>query len=160
WPHLGNVIAGNQGPGVEVFGTTSVELTTIDSNLIGVNSSGGEAVPNSGPGVRIERSESVRVGQRGAGDHVGHPNVISGNQGGGIELVTSDMTNVIGNLVGTGSNGALPIPNAGFGISISGGTDVHIGGGLAGQGNVISANGGDGLRIGGDDATGTPAVRV
>jgi len=159
WPDTGNVIAGNQGPGLSIFGRTGV-LTTVDSNLIGVNSSGGESVPNAGPGVLIERAESVRVGQRIAPGHIGDPNVISGNQGGGIQVVTSEMINVFGNLIGTGSNGALPVPNNGPGISISGGTDVHLGGGLEGQGNVISANNGDGVVIKGDDATGTPVVRA
>jgi hypothetical protein len=160
WPSTGNVIAGNGGAGVAVYSPAGGALTTVDSNLIGVNSSGGEAVPNAGPGVLIENAESVRVGQRIAPGHIGNPNVISGNQGGGIRIVTSNMTNVFGNLIGTGSNGALPVPNNGPGVSISGGADIHFGGGLEGQGNVISANNGDGVVVKGDDATGTPVVRA
>jgi hypothetical protein len=160
WPSTGNVIAGNLGAGVEIYRPAGGVLTTVDSNLIGVNSSGGEAVPNGGPGVLIENAESVRVGQRIAPGHIGNPNVISGNQGGGIRVITSDMTNVFGNLIGTGSNGAIPVPNIGPGVSISGGTDTHVGGGVEGQGNVISANNGDGVVVRGDDATGTPAIRV
>ena len=161
WPSTGNIISGNQGPGVQVGASSpGTEQATLDSNLIGVNASGGEAVPNAGPGVVILRAESVRVGQRIAPGHIGDPNVISGNQGGGITIITSDMTNVFGNLIGTGSNGALPVPNNGPGVSIIGGSDAHIGGGVEGQGNVISANTGDGVVIRGDDVTGTQAERV
>jgi hypothetical protein len=160
WPSTGNVIAGNGGPGVHVVAVRNEPGTTVDSNMIGVNSSGGETVPNSGPGVLIEHSESTRVGQRIAADHQGDPNVISGNQGPGVQIVNSDMTNVFGNLIGVGSNGAQPAPNQGPGVVVQGGADAHVGGGLAGQGNVISSNTDDGVQVRGDDATGTPAVRV
>jgi hypothetical protein len=160
WPSTGNVIAGNQGPGVSIGGVGPGPGTTVDSNLIGVNSSGGESVPNTGPGVFVLDSESTRIGQRVAADHQGDPNVISGNQGGGVVVQNSDSTNVFGNLIGVGANGALPVPNIGHGILIMGGADTHVGGGLVGQGNVISSNTGDGVRIRGDDASGTPAVRV
>src|SRR4029079_12280243 len=104
------------------------------SDLIGVNSSGGESVPNTGPGVFVLDSESTRIGQRVAADHQGDPNVISGNQGGGVVVQNSDSTNVFGNLIGVGANGALPVPNIGHGILIMGGADTHVGGGLVGQG--------------------------
>jgi parallel beta-helix repeat protein len=160
WPHGGNVIAGNQGPGVEVAAHSSSPNTTIDSNLIGVNESGGESVPNTGPGVRIFHSESVRLGQRVAPDHEGDPNVISGNQGGGVVVENSATTYVLGNLIGTGSDGQAPVGNLGAGVTVLGGHDTFIGGGIAGQGNVVSTNTGDGIQVRGDDATGTPASGV
>jgi hypothetical protein len=117
-------------------------------------------VPNQGFGVLVQHSESTRVGQRVAADHQGDPNVVSGNRDGGVAIVDSDMANVFGNLIGVGSNGALPVPNQGPGVSVAGGADSHIGGGLVGQGNVIASNTGDGVIVGSDPATGHSAVRV
>jgi hypothetical protein len=161
WPSTGNVISGNHGPGVEVgAGSPGTLRATLDSNLIGVNQSGGEVVPNTGPGLLIINVESARVGQRVAQDHQGDPNVISGNQGGGVQVFDSSMVNLFGNLIGTAADGHSPAGNLGSGIWVSGSTDVHVGGGLDGQGSVIATNTGDGVVVEGDAAAGKASERV
>jgi parallel beta-helix repeat protein len=62
---------------------------------------------------------------------------------------------VQGNFIGTGPGGANPLPNGGAGIDIlAWATGNVIGGALAGQGNTIAHNGGDGVRVSGPDAVG------
>ena len=161
WPSTGNVIAGNLDSGIEIGAQNpGTSGATVDSNLIGVNASGGEVVPNGGPGVLVVHADSVRIGQRVTQDHQGDPNVISGNEGAGLLIWDSSSTNVFGNLVGVGSNGTIPAGNQLSGVWVRGGSDVHVGGGIAGQGNVISTNAGDGVVVQGDDAAGIPANRV
>ena len=48
----GNVISGNDGPGVRIDGTGS-DYTSIGENLIGVAADGTTPLPNAGPGVEI-----------------------------------------------------------------------------------------------------------
>ncbi len=62
----GNLIGGNRGHGVRVFGSDN----TIASNQIGTSIAGTTALPNGGDGVRIERGAT--------GNLVGHADPVSG----------------------------------------------------------------------------------
>jgi hypothetical protein len=72
-------------------------------------------------------------------------------QGGSFEggpTATTSGNVVEGNLIGLGSDGSTPVANGGNGIMVSAGaTGNTIGGLLAGQGNTIGANKGNGVAI-------------
>jgi hypothetical protein len=85
------------------------------------------------------------------GTTAGAGNVISGNTGAGVMLSGSGTNNnlVEGNYIGTDPTGTSALGN-GEGVLILGGAiDNTIGGTIAGAGNVISSNSGDGVEIDG-----------
>jgi CSLREA domain-containing protein len=152
----GNLLSGNTFWGVQVFDTTSTG-NTIQGNLIGTTASGTAALGNGftgfGGGIQVSDAPSTVIG----GGAAGARNVISGNGNDGIQVlgIGADSTQVKGNYIGLGSDGATDVGNAANGVllnetSFAGFlTGSAIGGTGAGEGNVISGNGGDGIRIDG-----------
>jgi CSLREA domain-containing protein len=128
-----NVISGNGDNGIEINDGTG---NTIAGNYIGLDVTGTAAIPNF-LGIRI-LSGSNTIGTTEA------RNVISGNDDDGIDIEASN-TVVHNNYVGTDATGLVGIGNAGFGIAGFFGTNLEIGGSDAGEGNVISFNGADGV---------------
>lgn len=112
--------------------------SVVEGNFIGTDVTGSLARPN-GAGVVATSSEN-RIG----GDTVAARNLISGNNGNGVGLSLRYATrNVVSrNLIGTTAAGNARLGNNYNGIYISAGAVMnHIGG------NVIAANGGDGVDI-------------
>ena len=154
-----NVISGNGGNGVELQGTGS-SGNTIEGNYIGTNDDGTAQVPNSGDGVLIDQGASndlVGGTSTSNGKLMGSGNLISGNTGSGVMIEgqgTADDT-VAGNFIGTDVTGTLALGNGGDGVTIEngashifiGGVDTNPGEALAGLGNLISANKGNGILI-------------
>jgi hypothetical protein len=116
---------------------------------------------NAGSGIFINSAPENTVG----GTTVAARNLISGNNGDGIEIdavadaVDLPNENVIsGNFIGTAANGAGVLGNSGNGIivragfgNVIGGTEGITAGGLcAGACNIISYNGARGIRLMGD----------
>ena len=134
-----NVISGNQGGGIASGGSGTGNL--IEGNYIGVDVSGIVALPNLAEGVNIGFN-SVTVG----GFETGSQNVIAGNSGDGI-LVFGDGSLIENNIVGLGADGSTPLGNGGNGVEVIG--LVTIGGSFAGARNIISANKGNGIALGG-----------
>jgi len=142
----GNVISGNSRSGVLVDANGS----TVQGNLVG----GDGALANALTGVVVAGSSNT-IG----GASVSLRNVVSGNLGSGIALGGSslllyELNLVQGNYIGTDVTGTSPLGNSGAGVRLSVGLSVpnrnHQIGGLADTpgappGNVISANGGDGI---------------
>ncbi|MGO9469517.1 MAG: beta strand repeat-containing protein [Isosphaeraceae bacterium] len=145
-----NVIAANQGDGIDILGGSSSNV--IQGNNIGVDAAGDAAAGNSGSGIVISGASNNTVGGSAAGD----ANVISGNQEAGV-LVSGVGTsgNVLeGNLIGTDVSGGFALGNASVGVEISdGATNNTIGGATAGSGNVISGNQSTGVYITGAGTT-------
>lgn len=84
------------------------------------------------------------------GTNYGNRNVISGNGRRGVNINGSNTTNniVSGNYIGTNTSGDDPLGNGRCGIGIEKGAKSNtIGGSSAGSRNVISSNGGNGIRI-------------
>jgi hypothetical protein len=134
-----NLISGNSGPGVYIngLGTTN---NSIVNNFIGVSASGAAALGNTSSGVKIE----------GAPGNAIVSNVISGNGQGGLVIGSggADNNSIIGNWIGTASNGSGPIPNDAYGIRVyTGGNGNQIGGANPGDGNVVAFNDGDGVIV-------------
>lgn len=123
------VFIGHESTGNEVYG-----------NLIGTNTAGNAAVPN-----------SVGITLVGHYNHIGGPgsgegNLISGNLGAGLLVSSSSESNWIqGNLIGSDATGAAAVPN-GVGIESEGSTST-IGGQWPGEGNLILGNLGDGINL-------------
>jgi titin len=75
--------------------------------------------------------------------------VISGNKVNGVRLSNNGTTGnlVQGNFIGTDASGSVALGNDQVGVYIDGAPGNVVGGAAAGAGNVISANGGDGVNI-------------
>jgi titin len=138
-----NVISGNSYNGIAILTVTDT-LNTICGNYIGTDVTGTKAIANTLAGVRIQGCSNV-VG----GVTAGSGNVISGNSQIGIWLVGSNGNaagNLVqGNLIGLDATGTNALGNGTAGIGISGAAANQIGGPAAGARNVISANGGWGI---------------
>jgi hypothetical protein len=113
--------------------------TDLVGNYIGTDATGSLARGNGGSGVLIISANNQVL-----------DNLISANQGDGIDLVGPSATgNLIqGNLIGTDAAGTADLGNDGDGIDITGEASANmIGGIMPGQGNVIAFNGGNGVLV-------------
>jgi hypothetical protein len=146
----GNVISGNWSNGIELAhavcngcstNTDPTRSHKIIGNKIGTNMAGTAALANNKDGIIISTGK-VTVG----GDTAAERNIISGNNKTGV-LVYADNSIIEGNYIGTNAAGTAAIPNTLHGVHLISTDNVRIGGTAAGTGNVISGNGGDGIRI-------------
>jgi hypothetical protein len=138
-PGAGNVIAGNDGDGINLF---SVNDVLVAGNFIGTDATGVTALPNTGNGVTAGNSGGPSDDTIG-GTAAAARNIISGNAENGVVVGNggdSDDDIVEGNYIGTDVSGETGLGNGDSGILISGRSNT-IGGTAAGAGNVISANG-------------------
>ncbi len=151
-PPLGNVISGNTIDGVALIGA-SVTNSRILSNKIGTNATGTAALANSGKGINIQDATGTLIGAANAG------NVISGNVTGGIDVTTGAGTKVQANFIGTDYTGSYQIANGGLHAlrftNFQGGIIGADGDGVNDEleGNVISGNTGNGIRLQGGSGT-------
>lgn len=147
-----NVISGNAQRGVAF---DNVDASTISGNYIGTDFLGTGDVNGWVNGVAQGQSGIIlRNGSSGntiGGTGAGARNVVSGNNHYGIELQNGTTVNnrVEGNYIGTTADGQSALGNYNGGMSFWGAGPGNVfGGGLAGAGNVTSANGGIGVLIG------------
>jgi hypothetical protein len=91
-------------------------------------------------GVFSDRGANF-IGAPGAGAR----NVISGNDKDGVEIFQGGSTKVAGNYIGVNAAGTAALGNSANGVLIFMSALNTIGGGIQGEGNVISANGRDGV---------------
>ncbi|MDW3179674.1 MAG: right-handed parallel beta-helix repeat-containing protein [Acidimicrobiia bacterium] len=156
----GNVISGNATDGIYIDGNNNAATTAnvIEGNLIGTDGTGTLERGNVRYGIRVDNAAtSTVIGGPGAG------NTISGNGDDGIYLSDSGTDNTIiqANHIGTNAAGDDAIPNGDRGVQIeSGASFTQVGGAGAGEGNVISANLGDGVIIADWLALGTTGTVV
>ena len=162
-PAQRNLISGNSssrgGGGVELqpndFGA-SLTGNLVQGNFIGTNAAGAAALGNKTFGVRLF-SFFAATGNVIGGVTAGARNIISGNNGHGVMIQSSTVTNnsVQGNYIGTDVTGAVALGNTSNGIytdagaNLVGGTDATDGA-LDGQvlaRNVISGNLQSGLQF-------------
>jgi parallel beta helix pectate lyase-like protein len=132
-----NVISGNGGNGVDVF--PDVSGLQVLNNYIGTNKEGDGDLGNGGVGIFVT-GPNTKIGRPGAG------NLISGNAGAGVRL-DSDGAVVQANLVGTKASGEAALGNEGAGVTGLDTFNPKIGGVDAGEGNLISGNGGWGIQL-------------
>jgi Domain of unknown function DUF11/FG-GAP-like repeat/Putative binding domain, N-terminal len=84
-PGAGNVISGNVGDGVQIFGTFTAsgvyQGNTIQGNMIGTDATGTNSVPNGGNGVLISTAATNNLI---GGSVPGQGNLIAHNTGNGV----------------------------------------------------------------------------
>ena len=119
--------------GISVDGASGLNFSDLY-----VGTDGSEDLGNGGAGIAIESGGNVIVWQ----------SVVSGNDGSGIDIrgsLSSD-NQVSASRIGTNASGTVAIPNGGDGITVR--SEANIIGGTE-FGNVISGNGGAGVRYSG-----------
>lgn len=151
----GNIFSGNTtGPGL-FMGFQNIENTTIQGNKFGVDITGTVAVPNGVGLITFTDIATTINGTIFGGSNAGEGNIVSANPGGGLGFQVNCNDSVIrGNFIGTDITGTVALGNGGGGLSIQGSNNI-IGGSTAGDRNIISNNGGNGIYIGQDSSNNT-----
>ena len=148
-PDARNVISGNGSHGVFVHDAFHHPTSNlVQGNHIGTDKGGRRALGNDLSGVYLLGVDGDVVGgtQQGAG------NVISGNKGDGVAVVGvyryyRSYARIEGNRIGTDASGGQDLGNGGNGVTISDSFNNVVGGAQQGAGNVISHNGGAGIKL-------------
>jgi parallel beta-helix repeat protein len=158
----GNLISGNALDGLNLRSVSSTN--SVVRNYIGTDATGRRPLGNGGDGIDVFDVTGLNVGPQ---FEVTQPppavinpagvgrNVISANGGHGARFgqtfPISNAWNVRRNFIGTDVTGAAPLGNAGSGIYVTA-RGFSIGGSngaVIHEGNVISANRGDGITVDG-----------
>jgi Ca2+-binding RTX toxin-like protein len=146
-----NIISGNNTFGVQLTGSGTTG-NVVQGNYVGTNVSGTLAVANP-VGVVLQAGAA---GNSIGGTAAGAGNVISGNSGDGIDLLSGPNL-VAGNYIGTTASGGTLLANAADGVYVTSANNT-IGGTTAAARNVIGGNGyfagKSGIEITGAAATG------
>ncbi len=159
-PTLSNVISGNGGNGIGVYGSRG---NRIAMNNIGTDATGTLKRGNGKSGILLTQGASGNMigGQATNGNNptggvfVRPPqgNLISGNKANGVLINKGATQNMLsGNFIGTSASGNSRLGNAQDGVAILGANGNQLIGCTFQQSpfvfyNVISGNGGNGLRI-------------
>lgn len=134
---LRNIISGNSVHNVLIEGN-GANSNKIYGNYIGTSKDGQTAVkPTTTTGVRIEGSSSNRIGTSAPNSG----NVISG-QTKGVHVIgpNASLNVIMGNLIGTDSNGTGLIGNTDSGVILQEAQFCNVGGSSSVMRNVISGN--------------------
>lgn len=141
----GLVINRFRGPQIELGSGAS--STWIRGSFFGVNARGTDPAAAGGvsnDGIDVESSDNLIGGQARA-----HRNLISGNNGDGVEIDSGGSGTVVRrNLIGTGRGGTGDVGNGANGVLVDGSSSNTVGGG-----NVISGNEGHGVHLAGTSNT-------
>ena len=147
----GNVISGNGQEGIWLAGNNgSVIGNVVQGNFIGLNATGAGGLGNVGAGIGVSGAAKNQIG----GTTAAARNVISANGNsssglGGVFFVGAGTTGnqLQGNYIGTDSSGTMALGNVNDGVYLQQAAANYIGGSAAGAGNLISANGVDGIYL-------------
>ena len=144
-PGAGNVVSGNGGNGVNLFGAT-VTGNLIQGNRIGTDPEATTAIGNAFDGIAVFESGLNTIGGPGFAR-----NIISGNTASGISIAggSADGNVVQNNLIGTNNSSTSGIANRQHGVRVNGAPNTML------AGNVISGNLQGGISVNGAASTGT-----
>ncbi|HNI10155.1 MAG TPA: T9SS type A sorting domain-containing protein [bacterium] len=137
-----NIISGNDGDGIYIYGSASDNF--ILGNYIGVDATGNTGLANDSNGIAIYNSGHILIGDETAGGR----NIISGNGKEGIAIYAQSTEIVIGD----GGNKAL-VNDAGGRVAkpeLPGANNIDIRGnyiGVGTNGSTSLGNGGAGIEI-------------
>lgn len=152
-PADGNIISANGGDGVLITG--GAEHNTLSGNFIGTDVTGMHAFGNTFDGVGIiDADNNSLIGTTVSQDPFVYLNLICGNGGNGLRITDSNNTTVQANSFGLADDNATPLGNALDGVLIEGTSSNTQFGGVIPLGNIVAANGRNGVEIAGT-ASGT-----
>jgi len=148
-PGAGNVISGNSQKGIYLSGSNgNVTGNLVQGNLIGLDATGTRSLGNYIAGIGLNGAANNVIG----GTTAAARNVISANGNGatglgGVFFGFSGTTGnqLLGNYIGTDLSGTQAVGNQNDGVYLEQAATNFIGGSAPGAGNVISANGVDGI---------------
>ncbi len=139
----GNIVVSNGGDGIEV----NADANLFYGNFIGTD--GTLALGNAGDGINLF-GDSNTIGGTGAGQR----NIISGNSASGLVLNGAASSIIQNNYIGVNVNGTASLGNSSEGISLINGSSLNtVGGTTPATRNIISGNGGSGIRLDGSTTT-------
>ena len=142
-----NIISGSFTNGIHITGTNATR-NVIVNNIIGLDVSGTNEVPNNGHGIEVDAA-LTRIG----GSNTTERNIIAGNQGYGVVLRAPAYSNWISaSFIGTRTNGFTALSNALGGVLIESWGNL-VGGTTTNLRNVIVGNDGPGVLLTGPIAT-------
>ena len=155
-----NVISAGENDGLEIEDSSD---NVVIGNFVGMTADGRSRLPNEDSGVEIN---GVSLRNRVGGSTPSERNVVSGNDGIGVQILgsmrpdgtceTPEYNLVQGNYLGVNVDGRRPgsYGNTGEGVQMSTcARNNQIGGSDPGAGNVISGNRADGVEL---DSSGGP----
>jgi len=158
------IVAGGctvRGLVIRTFSEGQISLTTnggnaIEGNFIGTNAAGtAQGFCNGVPGAATDGIDIFTGNNTIGGTTAAVRNIISGNCGSGIEIVSGNRNNILGNFIGTDASGTLPLGNLQSGVLIAAGaTNNVVGGAPDATRNIISGNGQRGIEITGTGTSG------
>jgi CSLREA domain-containing protein len=133
----------------------------IEGNFIGTDPTGTIDEGNGLDGVFIGGSSTPVTGTVVGGNTPAKRNLISGNEGEGVEVSIGANSKILGNLIGTtaGGTGALGNDLDGVELRDQGSSDNEIGDGTAAGSNTIAFNGRAGLAMNFEVQTGNASSR-
>jgi hypothetical protein len=137
----GNLISNNGWSGITVEGSTGA---VIKANTVGLALNKTMPMGNNEQGIRlVATSPNAIIG----GVLPAERNYISSNLQDGMYISQSNFATIVNNYVGVDGTGLLNRGNLGNGINITECTNMIIGGTTFSSRNILSGNGGNGLRI-------------
>ena len=145
-PPLGNLISGNGGDGVLIDGQAT--QNQLSGNFIGTDASGNSELGNTQAGVAIDDANGNQlIGCTVQQNPFVYYNVIDGNGGNGVRITNSNNTTIQANFIGLGADNSTPLGNHLNGALIEGSSAAMQFGGVIPLGNVVAANGMNGIDI-------------
>jgi uncharacterized repeat protein (TIGR01451 family) len=148
-----NCISSNIAHGILVLGPASAN--NIRGNFIGTDAAGATAFANISDGISMVSGANNVNNNVIGGATAGAGNLISGNLGAGVRLLSAGTSNLVqGNLIGTDATGLQSVGNNGSGVEIIEAANNTVGGSTIAARNIISGNSFNGVRINGVTATG------
>ncbi|MFZ1496692.1 MAG: right-handed parallel beta-helix repeat-containing protein, partial [Saprospiraceae bacterium] len=137
---LDNLISGNDVNGLQDFGGTGAtagDSITVLRNIVGLNITATDAIPNTGKGMYIYQCNKSIIGD----GTLANKNIIASNGSDEIFLQTCSGVKINTNYFGTKIDGVTPLPSAGHGIVFYDVQNSKI------LNNIITANGADGISV-------------
>ena len=145
-PPLGNLISGNNANGVLI--NNEATDNQLSGNFIGTDAAGTAALGNSLDGVAISGADgNSLLGCTFQQDPFVFYNVISGNLGNGLRVTDADDTTIQANIFGLNATNDGRLGNAKNGVLVEGSSTRTTLGGPIPLGNVVSANGANGVEV-------------
>jgi titin len=132
-----NIISAN-GTGIFFFPDTASH-NTVQGNFIGTDATGTKARGNTFGCVVVQSASDIVIG----GSQPGARNILSastGAGGAGVEVIGGLNVIIQGNHIGTDISGSLNLGNFDSGISANGAEGLIVGGTAPEEGNLISCN--------------------